>query len=182
MKRWYVYVHKGEDEKGKPYSERRYYRSQLEEVPEYLTYAGRCYVEDSYFIRPDDTKMPMHETTLALPVEVIHDEDSVTIVLNKEGEKLLGPNFPVVASGDTYKNAVEQFWKLCRFVMKYHRERSDELNRWKFFQKGNWNHTGGTWFNLMGLHFYFRRGEDMQGGWYLPFTKLNISFTNYWLK
>ena len=45
---------------------------------------------------------------------------------------------------------------------------------------GNWKHTGGGWFVIFGLHFYFRYGKGMKGGKYIPFTKLNISFHSEW--
>lgn len=31
-------------------------------------------------------------------------------------------------------------------------------------------------------HLNFRYGEEMKYGWYVPFTKLNIMFVNYWRK
>lgn len=86
----------------------------------------------------------------------------------------------IVVEGDTLQQAKEEFLKTLKVHLRWEGERSRELDKWKPFQKGNWKHIGGTWFNIFGLNFYFRKGKNMKGGFYIPLTNLNIMFTNHW--
>lgn len=116
--------------------------------------------------------------TLHIPALLIREENCFVVVATDEGEAMLGQ--PAYSQGSTREEAEKEFWAMLRIMNEFHEERSRELDCWKPFQKGNWGHIGGTWFTIYGFHFYFRRGRGMQGGWYVPGTKLNISISNYW--
>jgi hypothetical protein len=118
-----------------------------------------------------------YESKLSIPVDVFKDGEYFVITTNEVSEAILGA---IVVQGKTFEEAEEQFWSLARFMKEYDEERSRELDKWKFFQKGDWKHIGGTWFTLMGINVYFRKGKGMKGGRYIPFTKLNISVHNHW--
>jgi len=89
-------------------------------------------------------------------------------------------SFPIITQGETIEEAEKHFWTIVKVGSKYNNERAKELDLWKPFQKGDWDTIGGTWFTIFGIHVSFRYGKGVHGGWYIPFTKLNISIFNYW--
>lgn len=116
-----------------------------------------------------------------IPVNVINTKNGNTLVTTtKESEKLLGNS--IYSQGKTYEEAEKGFWEMLKYVNDYHLTRSNELNKWKWFQKGDWSKTGGSWFTILGINVYFRYGKNMKGGWYIPFTKMNILIHNHWRK
>ena len=125
-----------------------------------------------------------HKTVyLKFKAKMFQDENGVVIESDNKG--LFGY---MIVQGKSYKKAENNFWKMAAYIYKHHESRSQELNRWKWFQKGNWKSIGGTWFTVFGIMVYFRYGnsplyrKSMRGGWYIPFTNLNISISNYWMK
>ncbi len=129
-------------------------------------------------MKRQETKGIKEITQLTIPVEIIQDGEYCVLATNDESEKILGQ--PIVVQGNTFEQAEKEFWISVKCINQYHSDRSRELDKWKFFQKGPWNEIGGTWFTLLGININFRHGEGMNGGWYIPFTKLNISVHNYW--
>jgi hypothetical protein len=122
--------------------------------------------------------MKRKEINLTIPVILVQEDEDYCIISTKESEAIIGNS--IVGSGKTFEDAANKFWDMARYINEYHKSRSHDLDRWKPFQKGNWKHTGGSWFTVFGINVYFRRGKNMKGGWYIPFTKMNISITNYW--
>jgi hypothetical protein len=116
---------------------------------------------------------------ISVNAELVIDGDHFLITTTDESEKIFGNAY---GQGKTIEEAEKEFWKMVKFINDYNEERSRELDKWKLFQKGDWKHIGGTWFTVLGINVYFRRGLGMKGGWYVPFTKLNISMHNHWLK
>lgn len=124
--------------------------------------------------------MDKEQITMGIPALLIKEEGTYCIVATDEGEAILGQ--PAYSSGDTLEEAQKEFWTMLRLMNEYHEKRSRELDCWKPFQKGDWSHIGGSWFTVFGIHVYFRYGQNMKYGWYIPGTKLNISINNYWRK
>jgi hypothetical protein len=116
---------------------------------------------------------------LTIDAILIRDVDGFFITSNDEGEKIFGNAY---GQGKTIEEAEKEFWNMVKFINDYNEERSREFDKWGLFQKGDWKHIGGTWFTLLGINVYFRTGKGMKGGWYVPFTKLNISIHNHWIK
>lgn len=122
----------------------------------------------------------IQKSEITLPIDLII-EDGVFIISTTTGsENLFGA--PIIAQGKTREEADKRFWELVRFVSDYNRERSLALDRWKPLSVGPWKHTAGKWFIVFGFGFYFRMGKHMKHGWFIPFTNLNIMFTNHWKK
>lgn len=119
------------------------------------------------------------KTTIGLPVIVLEEDGHWIITTTPESEKITCN--AVCASGKTFPDAEKRFWEMFNIIAKYNEKRSRELDKYKFFQKGDWKHIGGKWFTIIGFHFYLRYGKNMKGGKYIPFTKLNILFLNYWV-
>ena len=112
---------------------------------------------------------------LKFKVDMFQDETGVVITAYKKG--LFSS---IAVQGKSFKEAENHFWALAWDISKYHQKRSDELNCWKWFQKGDWKQPGGSRFIVFGIAVYFRYGKQMKGGWFVPFTNMNISIHSYW--
>ncbi len=123
---------------------------------------------------------PKSKETLSIPVSIIESDGEYIISFNDETTKLLGSEINTIASGDTKSEAISNFFMLLRSISHYNADKQFSYERFVPFIHGDWSHIGGTWFIIFGIHFYFRYGEGMIGGWYLPFTKLNISVYSLW--
>lgn len=123
---------------------------------------------------------PENKTTIELPVSIVEDNGHWIITGNEETEKLIGKSLCQVASGDSKEEAIKMFFLLLRMAHNYEEDCSRKYQRWVPFRKGDWKHKGGRWFVVFGIHVYFRYGRNMKGGWYFPFTKLNVSVHNEW--
>lgn len=112
-----------------------------------------------------------------LPVEVIVGPDgyvlSTDTSVNEHGHVC-------VSFGKTRKRAEEDYLSHLNVMWRYYKDRSRELDLWKPFQSGDWSSIGGKWIIVYGIHVYFRVGSGMRGGWYVPFTRLNIMVVNLW--
>ncbi len=119
---------------------------------------------------------------MKLEIDVLYSKEygEYYIYSTKKFEEVVGTF--IYGSGKTLKAAERQFWSMAKFIFQYNHDRSMELDKWKPFQKGDWGHIGGSWFTIYGIRVYFRYGGGMFGGRYIPFTKLNISVHNYWMK
>ena len=115
---------------------------------------------------------------LKIPVDMYIDDNKVILLSNDESKAFIPIN--ITCQGKDIEQATNFFWTIVKYRIEHEEERSNELNRWKPFQKGDWSQTGGRWIIIFGLQFYFRKGKNMKGGRYIPFTNLNISFFNYW--
>lgn len=123
---------------------------------------------------------PENKGSISLPVSIIETDDGGYVIgSNKETEATIG-KVGGTASGKTRKEAIDEYWKLLKFHYKFLNEERLNYQRWVPFKKGPWGKTGGNWFAVFGIQVYFRYGKKMKGGWYIPFTNLNISFSSYW--
>lgn len=120
------------------------------------------------------------EKSIKIPVKYRKEGNTHIIRTTKKSEKYFGQY--IMGYADNSADAEKEFWEYVKSVNNYHFERSKELDKWKPLQLGDWSQMGGRWITVFGFHFNFRYGKGMKGGFYIPFTKFNISFTNYWRK
>lgn len=118
---------------------------------------------------------------IKIPVLIVEDADKSFFVTSYEETEKYLPNGPH-GSGATLEKAIEKFWVIHKIDREYLQQRADKAYKWIPFERGQWKGTGTFWFRVYGLHFYFRYGNGMKGGKYIPLTKLNISITNHWKK
>ncbi len=122
-----------------------------------------------------------NKTFIEIPISIIEVEGNWTIGSNKDTEALLGRDLSnICASGETKEEAIAMFFKLMKSITSFHHTRMLKYQKFVPFRKGDWKHTGGKWFTVFGIDVYFRYGKGMKGGWYIPFTKLNIRVYNEW--
>lgn len=115
------------------------------------------------------------------PISIIKDDNGMfTVSTNEDTEKLIGITLHGVCSAKTKEDAIKQMFIIIKLTHDYSEDRRLSYQRWVPFRKGPWGHTGGNWFNIFGINVYFRYGRGMKGGWYIPFTKLNISISSDW--
>lgn len=118
---------------------------------------------------------------IEIPISIKFYGDTWIICSNSETDRYLGKHLHSVTSGQSREEAIENFFRIVRFNHDYWRLSALSYQRWVPFRKGPWKKYGGQWFVVFGIHFHFRYGKNMKGGWYIPFTKLNISVINEWL-
>lgn len=125
-----------------------------------------------------------NKTTIQLPVSIIKrdDCDRYTIAANKDTKELIG-DIGGASSAYSKDEVAISFWNTIKFHQKFLTEQRLNYQRWVPFRKGPWGKIGGNWFAIFGFHVYFRYENKikLKGGWYFPFTKLNISFSNDWI-
>lgn len=124
---------------------------------------------------------PGNRTIIEFPVAIIND-GKYWVVSTVDDDKWLGELLHGCAQGESKEDAIKRLFQLIRVNADHTHKAMLSYERWVPFIKGPWGMTGGTWFTVFGLHAYFRYGKGMKGGWYVPFTKLNIWVSNYWLR
>lgn len=87
---------------------------------------------------------------------------------------------PCFGSGFKPEQAEQEFLVTLEAMIDFYTYSYKKLERLAIFYKGDWSRKGGSWFTILGIHFYFRYGKGMRGGWYIPLTKLNITVNNLW--
>lgn len=119
---------------------------------------------------------------LTLPVEYIVDEfngkEYHIIVSSDETKKFL--DIPIVVQANSKEEAIKQFWMTANIHLDYLEERGYQADKWEPLRIGPWKKYGGRWVSIFGQFFSFRYGKKNKGGWFVPFTKLNISYHNQW--
>lgn len=123
---------------------------------------------------------PENKEYFRLPISVIRTDNVWVATCNDDTKVFLGEHLHGCAQGDTKEEAIQRMFELIQLAHNYSEECRRKYQRWVPFRKGAWNRTGGTWFVIFGIHFYFRRGKGMKGGRYIPFTKLNLSIYSEW--
>lgn len=121
-----------------------------------------------------------NKETFPLPISVVESEGMWTATCNKGTEKYLGERLHGCSQGKTKQEAIKKMFQTIRITHYFSEERMRMYECWVPFIKGDWNHTGGKWLTVFGIHIYFRHGSGMKGGRYIPFTNLNISVSNKW--
>jgi hypothetical protein len=126
-------------------------------------------------------KDPKNKITFPLPISIVYDDNGVWIAAtNDETEALLGDKVGSVAQGETQEEAIKDLITHIKIQIEYYYDMSLSYERWVPLRIGPWSSIGGSWFTVFGFNFYFRYGKNMKHGWYIPFTKLNISIRNQW--
>lgn len=119
---------------------------------------------------------------LDFTVKVIQGKNHIIMTTTEDTKaKLYGQG--IVVQGDTEEEAEEAFWESLEVILKYYHHRMYQADLWEPFRIGpirNWKKA--FWFQIFGINVYFRYGDNMKGGRYIPFTKLNIRILNYWRK
>ncbi len=128
----------------------------------------------SWWDRPENKKF------FRLPYSLVKDGKYWIAATNNETKSLLGEELHGCGQGKTKKEAIRKMFLIIKVTHEFSQEEVRDFQRWVPFRKGDWKQIGGTWFVVFGIHFYFRYGSDMQGGWYIPKTKLNISINSDW--
>ena len=123
---------------------------------------------------------PKNKETFNLPISVVNSDGHWVATCNDETKKILGEGFNQCAQGKTKEEAINKMFMFIRMGDDYLEECRLNYQRWVPFRKGEWKQIGGKWIIIFGIHIYFRYGKGMKGGTYLPFTKLNICFSNEW--
>jgi hypothetical protein len=121
-----------------------------------------------------------NKTFIQFPLSIINDHGYFVVASNSETKQLIGNIGGSSAQGDTLKGAVDQYFKLIKFHHEFLNEKMLSYQRWVPFRKGPWGKIGGNWFAIFGINMHFRYGKGMKGGFYIPYTKLNISLHNNW--
>ena len=116
-------------------------------------------------------------TELKIPITYMYDSGYHVIVGNDDTQKTLDLQF--TGQGKTREEAEKKAIECAQIMVKHYQERAKVADRWEPFAKGDWGHQAGKWFRIFGFQFYFRIGENMKHGFYIPFTKINTMFTNY---
>lgn len=114
------------------------------------------------------------------PISVVQSDDVWVVACNDETTKLLGEGLHSCSQGKTKEEAIASMFQLMRLTHEYAEECRLNYQRWVPLRVGPWKHRGGRWLAFFGLHVYFRHGKGMKGGHYIPFTKLNVSFSSDW--
>lgn len=119
---------------------------------------------------------PENKTFLQIPISIIEKDGYCVIAPNKDTEKMCGDFFNGInASGRSREETLNSFFELIRVSKRWEIDRRLSYERWVPFRR-----MANHWFAIFGITFYFRYGKNMKRGWYIPFTKLNISVTNLW--
>ena len=121
-----------------------------------------------------------NKTTIELPVSIVTDGEYWCVCANEETEKLIGNGITSASQGKTKQEAIKHFFESMKFMHDFIENDRMRFERWVPLIVGPWRHIGGRWFTVFGLHFSFRYGKGMHGGFYLPMTRLNISFHSLW--
>lgn len=117
----------------------------------------------------------------SIPVSVINSHENHWVATcNEDTDKILGNKLHSCAQGETKEDAILKMFKLIQYTHDYTEECRLNYQRFVPFRKGDWKRTGGRWFNIFGINFYFRYGKGIKGGRYIMFTKQNISIRSDW--
>jgi len=115
-----------------------------------------------------------------LPIGLIEDGEYWIASTNDKTEEFLGKQLTGCGQGKTKEEAIKRLFDIIRWTHEYSEECRLNYQRWVPFRKGPWGKIGGNWFAIFGIHIYFRYGKRNKGGWFIPFTKLNISISSDW--
>lgn len=114
-----------------------------------------------------------------IPISVKESDGVWVATFNDETRKWLGQGASSVAQGKTKKVAIAKLFAMYHMGLSYNEECVLSYQRFVPLRIGPWT-KGGKWFAVFGIHFNFRYGKGMKGGWYIPFTKQNISSHSDW--
>jgi hypothetical protein len=118
---------------------------------------------------------------IQIPVSLKESSGKWCLGASSETEKLLGEHLTSFSiQSDSPEDAKTQFFYMLRLISHHTYEEVLKYQRWVPFRRGAWNMGGSRWVTIFGINIYFRYGKNMQHGWYIPFTKINIRISNEW--
>lgn len=118
-----------------------------------------------------------------IPINIVKDEYNTYIAwFNEEAYKFLPERLckGCVESDISEDLTIKNLFLSLKILYDYKEDCALRYQRLVPFICGDWKFSGGWWFTVFGLSFYFRYGKQNKGGFFIPFTKLNIQITNYW--
>lgn len=121
-----------------------------------------------------------NKESYSFPVSVVKSGELWVAACNSETNLLIGDKLNGCAQGKTKEEAIIKMFETIKITHLYSEDCRLNYQRFIPFKSGDWKHIGGKWFSVFGIHVYFRYGKGMKGGRYIPFTKLNISVSNFW--
>lgn len=125
---------------------------------------------------------PENQRNVEIPIAIIKDDKYWVASTNDKTKELLGDYFHGCTQSDkSEEDAIKKLFEMLRWTSELYFEQMLNYQRCVPFRHGPWGRIGGHWFAIFGIHVYFRYGKNMQGGWYVPFTKLNISMSSEWV-
>ena len=119
--------------------------------------------------------------TIEIPfeVELIENSDKSTrirIMPTQEFSDQFGISF--VAEGATLDEASKKFKTMLLVCVAFLKEQTVK-KVWVAGPKSEYSKS--RWFEFLNFHLSIRIGPNMKGGWYIPFTQINLSFKNLWV-
>jgi hypothetical protein len=122
---------------------------------------------------------------IEIPISVLKDnlsdgKEVWVASFNDDTKKYLNENIFTAAQGYTMNEAIDKLFEISNYSIEYYIEKYKSYERFVPFLKGDWNVYGGKWFVMFGLGLYFRYGRKNKGGFFIPFTELNVTIINYW--
>ena len=123
---------------------------------------------------------PENQSSVELPISITNEGGMWVVCTNDKTKELFGDYFHGLGQGETKDDAIKSMFIGMKSLAEFLHEERLSSARFVPFTKGDWKYIGGRWFTIFGIHFSFRKGDGNKGGWYIPFTKLNISIISYW--
>lgn len=114
-----------------------------------------------------------------LPIALVND-GIYWVASTIDENKFLGEHLHSCVQARSQDEAISKLFEMIRFRAIYSEGCRLRYQRFVPFRKGPWGQTGGNWISVFGIHIYIRYGKTMKGGWYVPFTQLNISTYSDW--
>lgn len=121
-----------------------------------------------------------NKTFMKIPISLTKSNDTFTACTNKDSEKYLGKDLTGIGNGKTEEEAIYELFKTIRLTNDFYKRKYLKYRCYVPLILGSWDGPATHWFTIFGIHFYFRYGKNNKHGWYVPFTKLNITISNFW--
>lgn len=116
------------------------------------------------------------KTNAYLPIQMEEVEYGFIATPSEETLKYL-PDIPLVGAGVTKEAAMEDMFFSLNVLFQYHEEKHLAYERMIPLVIGP---KGSRWIMIFGFFISIRYGKQNKGGWFIPFTKVNISIQNRW--
>lgn len=120
---------------------------------------------------------PENRTVVEIPVALVHTDNDNWVISTLNDDSFLGKNLHACAQGNTKDEAIKSMFNMIQIQSEWLHECRLKYQRWVPFRTGP---RGSNWFAIFGINVSFRYGKNMKYGWYVPFTKLNISINSDW--
>lgn len=109
-----------------------------------------------------------------VPLSIVEENGQWVVTGNSDTYRFIPEGLCNVGVGGTKEEAVGNFFMVVNVMYNFIFGEYIKYKRWVPFMKGDWKCEGGRWFTVFGVNVFFRYGVGMKGGFYVPFTKLNV--------